>query len=197
MRRFGLGALAGICVGLVAAMAPAPQATAAPAIEMLAKHRDWRSYRGRTDGGQTFCFIASVPRPQDSRVNPPQGVDPSSIDRGDTYVMVTHWPDSGDWGVVSVEAGYPYQKDSKVQIQIGRERFTLTPAPPDGAPSDAPADKAWTSGADEDRALIEAMKRGSRMTVIGRSWRPTETIDGYSLMGFTAALGRIDKACNR
>ena len=51
----------------------------------------------------------------------------------------------------------------------------------------------------KDRAaelkLINAMKRGSTMTVKGLSARGTLTTDSYSLSGITAALKRMDQEC--
>ena len=43
--------------------------------------------------------------------------------------------------------------------------------------------------------MIRAMKRGSKMTVVGTSSRGTKTTDTYSLSGFTKAKGVIDKNC--
>ena len=47
----------------------------------------------------------------------------------------------------------------------------------------------------DDRALVEAMKRGSSMTVRGTSTRGTYSLDTYSLKGFTAAIEAMRDAC--
>ena len=39
------------------------------------------------------------------------------------------------------------------------------------------------------------MRAGANMIVRGKSWRGTNTKDTYSLLGFTAALRAINKAC--
>ena len=49
--------------------------------------------------------------------------------------------------------------------------------------------------ADAEKRLVEAMKKGSLMTVQGRSSRGTLTTDKYSLSGISAALDRIAQEC--
>ncbi len=43
--------------------------------------------------------------------------------------------------------------------------------------------------------MVDAMKKGSGMMVHGISARDTETIDTYSLQGFTKAYNAIGEAC--
>ena len=56
-------------------------------------------------------------------------------------------------------------------------------------------DSAWTVDAATDGAIAEAMRKGRSMTIIGTSARGTKTTDTYSLAGYTAAQGAIDKEC--
>ncbi|MFO7482758.1 invasion associated locus B family protein, partial [Oceanibaculum nanhaiense] len=56
-------------------------------------------------------------------------------------------------------------------------------------------DHAWAATAQEDKQLVEAMKKGSTMVIKGASSRGTETTDTYSLSGFTKAYEEIGKAC--
>ena len=48
---------------------------------------------------------------------------------------------------------------------------------------------------DQEAALVEAMKKGTKMTVTGTSQRGTVITDTYSLSGVTAALDAIAKEC--
>ena len=54
---------------------------------------------------------------------------------------------------------------------------------------------AWTDKPETEKAIVNAMKTGSAMTIIGVSKRGTETTDTYSLSGIKAALAKIDAAC--
>jgi hypothetical protein len=55
---------------------------------------------------------------------------------------------------------------------------------------------AWTKSREADEALINAMKRGSNMTVRGTSAKRTYSLDTYSLLGFTAAYQAMVDACS-
>ena len=59
------------------------------------------------------------------------------------------------------------------------------------------ADKetAWTLDDKADRALVQAMIKGSTMVVEGLSSRGTKTRDIYSLSGFGKMYQAIGKAC--
>ena len=56
-------------------------------------------------------------------------------------------------------------------------------------------ERAWPRDPRDDNKLVRAMKGGLNMVVTGRSTRGTKTTDTYSLLGFTAAMNAIDKAC--
>ncbi|MEM9794694.1 MAG: invasion associated locus B family protein, partial [Pseudomonadota bacterium] len=46
-----------------------------------------------------------------------------------------------------------------------------------------------------DTELIEAMRRGSSAQITAVSSRGTQTIDDFSLLGFTAALEKAEELC--
>ena len=46
-----------------------------------------------------------------------------------------------------------------------------------------------------DKKMIQAMKRGAKATLTGRSSRGTKTEDTFSLKGFTAAVEDASKRC--
>ena len=56
--------------------------------------------------------------------------------------------------------------------------------------------RAYAESEEDDIAMIRAMKRGSKMTVVGTSSRGTKTTDTYSLSGFTKTKNLIDKTCS-
>ena len=105
--------------------------------------------------------------------------------RGDIYVVVTHRPNEKSYDVVNVNAGYPYKRSTEAELKIGAKTFSLFT---DG-------DKAWATTPAEDKAIVEAMKRGSRMIVNGTSAKGTKTKDTYSLNGFSAAYKAISNKC--
>ncbi len=141
--------------------------------------RDWTAFVDE-GGNAKICYVGSVPKKAEG----------AYTKRGETYVLVTHRPADKTFGEVSVEAGYAYKSGSEVTVVIGGQSFRLfTQNRGDGNGN------AWAYDAQSDKAVVEAMKKGSELVVKGTSTRGTETTDTYSLLGFSAALDAITKAC--
>ena len=49
--------------------------------------------------------------------------------------------------------------------------------------------------ADQEKTLVDAMRKGRKMVVKGTSSRGTSTVYTYSLSGITAALNTISTVC--
>lgn len=148
--------------------------------KFLAQHDDWTAYTV-DDGNRTICYMSSKPTRSRGKYT----------SRGEVLAFVSIFKPqpSGDayypGGQVSISAGYTYQKDSTVDAVIDGNKFTMF----------TQGDTAWAPSANDDKAMITAMKAGIRMEITGLSWRPTETVDTFSLKGFTAAYDAIAGAC--
>ena len=127
------------------------------------------------------CWGVSIPTEQ---VNTRNG-RPAQVRRGDTMLFVTFRPGAGARGEISFTPGYAYARGANVTVQIGSESFTLFT---DG-------EWAWPANANDDAALLAAMKRGAEAIVTGQSARGTDTRDKFSLMGFTAAMQEAEQRC--
>jgi hypothetical protein len=127
------------------------------------------------EAGNTGCYIFSEPTQMEGKYN----------SRGKVYALVTHRPNSSQLNVITIVAGYSYKPDSEVVVEIGDESFKLF----------TDQGTAWTPTADSDQKLVDAMKNGAEMKVHGVSSRDTETVDTYSLQGFTKAYTAINEAC--
>lgn len=125
------------------------------------------------------CYI--VGRPMRSEPN---------VKRGDAYILISDQVGDKIMNQISVNAGYRYRKGSKVAVAIGGATFTL-------ATVDKPGyrDTAWALDAKTRAELIDAMEKGSLMTVKGEPSRGAGTTDTYSLAGITKALQAIAHAC--
>ena len=55
---------------------------------------------------------------------------------------------------------------------------------------------AWMADDKEEKKMIKAMKRGSRIMITGYNQEGSQTIDHYSLLGFTKAYGAAKKSCS-
>ena len=164
---FGIGAIWPLAAQDAAGKPPVP--------EFVGSHRDWNVYKFH-DGDQTICYIASEPKKQEGNYNR----------RGSPAVLVTRRPGQHVVYEVSVDPGYTYLGGSDVEVQVDRRKFVLFTR----------GEHAWTPREQDDRNLIDAMKRGTDMTVRGSSSKNTYSLDTYSLLGFTAAYDAMAEACN-
>lgn len=127
-----------------------------------------------TEDGKSGCYVISEPDRKEGAYS----------SRGKVYALVTHRPADQKMGVFTIIAGYSYQPDSEVTLEIGETKFTLF----------TQESMAWAADEDDPK-IVDALKQGSGMVVRGISSRGTETVDSYSLIGFSKAYAAIDKAC--
>ena len=137
-----------------------------------AKKENW-DFVKETD----HCYIISAPE----KIEMPEGKK-----RGDTYILVYRINKSPN-AEIQVRAGYSYKKDKDIEIIIDNQiTFTFHSVDND--------DVSWTKNNDEDK-IIYAMKKGNKLIVKGQSSRGTDTIDTYTLSGFTLAYNQLFKDC--
>ncbi|MGE0005163.1 MAG: invasion associated locus B family protein [Parvibaculaceae bacterium] len=152
----------------------APVSAQTPQPTSLGEFGDWAAYTYKTQNGKV-CYVSSQPKSQ----------TPKNAKRDPAFLLVTHRPSQSVHDEVSTIIGYPFKKDATVDLTIdshGYELFTN-------------GDGAWADTSAKDKEIVEAMKKGEKLTIKGASWRGTETVDTYSLKGVTQALAKIDEAC--
>ena len=151
---------------------------AAPALaadpKHLSDHGDWSAYEHITSKGK-ICFAITEPKEK----------LPKKVNRDPVYFLITNRPKEKVRNEVSVITGYPYKSGSVTSVGVGDDKFELY----------TKGDGAWVDAAKNEKRLIKIMKNGSTMIVKGTSKRGTVTTDKYSLIGITAAISSINKAC--
>lgn len=152
------------------------KAAFAAAPQMLGEYGDWIAYYYRDSAGPV-CYMASTPKKDEGKYTK----------RGDIYVVVTHRPNEKSYDVVNINAGYAYKANVEAEMKIGAQTFSLFTS----------GETAWARNGKTDKAIVAAMKRGSRMIVNGTSSKGTKTKDTYSLNGFTSAYKAISNKCKR
>jgi invasion protein IalB len=139
----------------------------------VGSYGDWQALTFE-EGGKSGCYVIAEPTKKEGNYT----------SRDDVYALVTHRPADDKLNVFTIIAGYTYQDQSSVTLEIGDEKFSLS----------TKDNTAWASDEDDPR-IIEALKKGTGMVVRGTSSRGTETTDTYSLTGFTKAYNAIGEAC--
>lgn len=159
--------------GLTVAGAAAQEST-----NQVAVKTDWSVF---TEENPKECWGVSSPKEtvnsRDGRV--------VSVRRGDILLFVTFRPGSGAKGEISFTGGYPFAPGSTVNMAIDNTSFELF----------VDGEWAWPANAEDDAALLVAMKRGASAVLTARSSRGTQTKDTFSLLGFTAAMEEAEKRC--
>lgn len=140
----------------------------------LAVHGDWTAYT-LVEGGNKVCYMVSAPVKDEGQYTR----------RGEIFALITHRPAEGTRDVFSYITGYTYKSGSDATVNIDGKNYVLF----------TQDDTAWTPDAAADKALANAIQRGSKMVVTGVSSRGTETKDTYSLSGSGAAYSAISSAC--
>ena len=158
---------------LAAGAALAASPSSGPSPVELGVYKDWTAY-SYDSGPKKICYMMSRPKKSEPRLDK----------RGQPHLMVTHRPAGKALNEVSIAAGYPFKKYSKVTAVVDKSRFELF----------TKEDKAWSEK--EDQKLVEAFRKGQRLEVKGAPDKGGATTDTYSLSGFAQALSAINKACN-
>ena len=153
-------------------------ATSAQAATSIGTFKQWGAYTS-SDANGKMCFVAS--QPQDSKYQPN-----AVSSRDPVFFMITSIPGKSIRNEASTIIGYPFAENVKVTVEIdGAGSFTMF----------TDKDSAWIENPTQESALIAAMQKGNRMTVVGKSRRGTVTTDSYSLSGISAALDAMAKEC--
>jgi len=143
---------------------------------LLGQYGDWGAYYA-APSGKKICF--SIAKPKSAQTNPP------GRKRDPVWLFVSDRPAENVRNEVSVIIGYPFKSPSDATAEIGSTKFALYTL----------NDGAWIKNVGEEARMIEAMRKGSDLTVKGMSGHGTESTDQYTLKGLTQAMDRADQEC--
>jgi hypothetical protein len=121
-----------------------------------------------------FCFVTSEPKSS----------TPTDVQRQAPRAYISAWPRDGIRGEVSFRMGFAIKKSAQGTASVGAGGFKLFGS----------RDRAFVSDSTQELKLIEAMRKGSSMTVAIGSDKGTVT-DTYSLSGVAAALQKLQDTC--
>jgi len=165
-----------LLASLLAAAAVGAAQAEPPAL--IGTYKDWSAYKGVSDKNQVCYAMAK-----------PSATSPKKAARDPIYFMVSDWPARKAKGELEVVPGYPYKNGGSATAQVGGEKFELFTR------NEGSGGSAWVEDQDKEKQLLEAMKKGSTMTVTGVSQRGTMTRDTYKLAGISEAVEKANAAC--
>jgi len=143
---------------------------------LLGTYGDWGAYTA-APGGKKVCFALAKPKTSKT--------EPAGRKRDPAYIFISTRPAENVKNEVSVIIGYPFKPSSDATAEIGTAKFAMY----------TQNDGAWIKNVAEEARMIEAMRKGSDLTVKGASGRGTASTDQFSLKGLAQALDRADQEC--
>ena len=144
-------------------------------LEPIGTYGDWTAYIYQ-DETSKICYIAAEPEKSEGKYKK----------RDDVFLMVAHRPTEKKFDEVSAIAGYTYKRGSKPSLTVDKKR---------GIMMVSRDNTAWGHDKATDVRLVQQMKEGSKIVLVGTSTRGTKTTDTFSLKGFTKAYDEITQAC--
>ena len=144
-------------------------------IKKIGKFKDWETIVYK-NGTEKVCFAQSKPVLQ----------SPKKTER-DSRIFVSFRPNEKIFDEVSTTSGYDFNEQNTVSAKSGKSNYKF----------DIKKENfAWISeNKIEKKKIIKTMKKASRIMVTGYNKSGSQTIDHYSLMGFTKAYNSAKKSC--
>ena len=148
--------------------------SSAEEVKKIGKFKDWESIVITQAAGKV-CFAQSSPILQAPKSN-----------KRDAKLFITFRPADKIIDEVSMTAGYEFSSNT-VTAQSGKNKFKF---------DIKEQGFAWIADNKIELRMIKKMKKGSRIMITGYNQNGSQTIDHYSLLGFTKAYNATKKACS-
>ncbi len=145
----------------------------APKIE--ATFKDW-TVLTRVVDGDLLCYVRSFALDK----------APRNVNHGDVAFFVGTWRSGLADHQPSLMTGYPLRSKTPPKAKVGNTKVTMFGA----------ANEAFIESEKDERRLVRAMRKGSRLRIEAMSARGTATAYEFSLSGITAALRKADGLCS-
>ena len=144
-------------------------------IKKIGKYKDWEVMISSETSGKV-CFAQSLPILQAPKSN-----------KRDAKLFIAFRPAEKIIDEVSVTAGYIFNKNNSITAISGKNKFKF---------DIKEQGFAWIADTKVEFRMISRMKKGSRIMITGYNQKGSQTIDHYSLLGFTKAYNATKKACS-
>ena len=144
-------------------------------IKKIGKYKDWEAMVVMDADGKV-CFAQSLPILQAPKTN-----------KRDAKLFVAFRPNDNIKNEVSVTPGYEFNKNNSVIAASGKNKFKF---------DIKEQGFAWIADNKIELKMIKQMRKGSRIMITGYNQQGSQTIDHYSLLGFTKAYNASRKACS-
>ena len=144
-------------------------------IKKIGKFKDWETMILTETGGKV-CFAQTRPILQAPKSN-----------KREAKLFVTFRPNEKITDEISITPGYEFNKNNSVTAVSGKYKFKF---------DIKQSGFAWIADNKIEVKMVRQMKRGSRIMITGYNQKGSQTIDHYSLLGFTKAYNSAKTSCS-
>ena len=144
-------------------------------LKEIGEYKDWQTMVLVEPTG-TVCFAQSSPVLQAPKKN-----------KRDARLFVSFRPSEKIKDEISASPGYEFNKNNSVIATSGKNKIKF---------DIIQQGFAWIADNKIEKKMVKVMKKGSRIMITGYNQKGSQTIDHYSLLGFTKAYNAAKKACS-
>ena len=144
-------------------------------VKKVGKFKDWEAMTIIEQTGKV-CFAQSVPILQAPKSN-----------IRDARMFVSFRPGEKVINEVSITSGYEFNNKNSITATSGKSKYKF---------DIAQEGFAWIADNKLENKIIKTMKKGSRIMITGYNQKGSQTIDHYSLLGFTKAYNATKANCS-
>ena len=144
-------------------------------VKKMGTHKDWETYIVKSNSGKV-CFAQSKPVLQAPKKN-----------IRDARLFVSFRPEENITNEISITSGYEYNNKNSISAVSGKNKYKF---------DIVQESFAWMTSNKLEKKMIKTMQKGSRIMVTGYNQKGSQTIDHYSLLGFTKAYKAAKANCS-
>ena len=144
-------------------------------VKKMGTHKDWETYIINSEKGKV-CFAQSKPVLQSPK---------TSI--REARLFISFRPGENITNEISVTSGYEFNNKNSITATSGKNKYKF---------DIAQESFAWMTSNKLEKKMIGIMQTGSRIMVTGYNQQGSQTIDHYSLLGFTKAYKATKANCS-
>jgi hypothetical protein len=144
-------------------------------VKKMGTHKDWETYVIKSDAGKV-CFAQSKPVLQAPKANPREA-----------RLFISFRPGEDIVNEISITSGYKFNNKNSITAISGKNKYKF---------DIVRENFAWITDNKFENRMIKIMQKGSRIMVKAHNQKGSQTIDHYSLLGFTKAYKATKANCS-
>ena len=144
-------------------------------VKKMGTHKDWETYIINSEKGKV-CFAQSKPVLQ----------APKKYSR-EARLFITFRPGENITNEISITSGYEFNNKNSIKAISGKNSYIF---------DIIQENFAWITDKNFENKMVKIMQTGSRIMVKAYNQKGSQTIDHYSLLGFTKAYKATKANCS-